>query len=912
MRYMFKKREVWVRTVEPYWTIVLGFAVILNISTLVSVKIFGYYSTVNTIHGDVISSSIDCVGFAMRAYYLLYFNDSLRNCAKSVGKVITMLGPMFGMLLSSFIMHYFAISGLTQGTVDDQNTDWDKYEFGPNGDTTEALWYLFVCLTTANHPDVFMPLYHQRPWACVFTASYMIVTNIVLMNLLLAVITSEFAQIMEEQHRDKFIMRLAMFDTAFHNLVDTHEDGEDSVSFNVMLEVLARATEFDFSSTRTDLSLSEVEDYVHSVGESFRLDSDWRVMLLALLDKDGGGSIGISEFRSLDSMFHMPIRIKSVRSDEAHYEKALEEKERNGVPLMQVNGAPLVQTGPLDPRYPDAMLRRWCARYPDIYYWVEEYTISGMDIFRISISFQTITGSLLIGSIILALANVNTEGSWESPVFLFFSIAFLSEIILRAFAESSRFCWYRYFKTRLNWVDIVGNFMMWLWYASSKRSDIITDETSYMFATLFGIARGLRVIRFAKDIPPLALLIRSIRRVLPIITPYFGLFITAYYVFAVLGMALFAGDTTKLVEHGGPGNWTTCGEGRGVGLGVDKQCWNDSLYGKQDYYYNLNFDHALRSFFTLFVLMIQNNWHVAADGFVQTNDRSVRLFFILFWVLVTVIMINVFVGILIEMLDLYRRDELAKEEGGERALMEYQMGVKKILKRNAPSGKPWNVTWEIYEKLASAEQLMLDYRMSQMKTNELLNATLVEESRKDLHMATLYVPDTIVMQHIQTPYFGRTRDGYICYANMAFARVFDIERLDQVVGEHVHTLFGSFGAETVAHIATECESGASCEWVHPKHGILHGTRWRLTLQTASLDIPMYKNQHMGISVDDISLRTNSGAALFEMKSLASGGVGQQVGAGVSVGVEAVSSLFRDSFREAIPSPSPNRDCAGHS
>ena len=35
-----------------------------------------------------------------------------------------------------------------------------------------------------------MPLYHERPLACVFTLSYMIITNIVLMNLLLAVITS--------------------------------------------------------------------------------------------------------------------------------------------------------------------------------------------------------------------------------------------------------------------------------------------------------------------------------------------------------------------------------------------------------------------------------------------------------------------------------------------------------------------------------------------------------------------------------------------------------------------------------------------------------------------------------------------------------------------------------------------------
>ena len=132
----------------------------------------------------------------MRTYYLVYFNNSLRNCCVSVARLTLVLGPVTGMLIGSFIFHYFAISGLTQGGG---NTALDKYEFGPNGDTVEALWYLFVCLTTANHPDVFMPLYHQRPFAVFFTMSYMFITNLVLMNLLLAVVTSEFAQIMEDQ-----------------------------------------------------------------------------------------------------------------------------------------------------------------------------------------------------------------------------------------------------------------------------------------------------------------------------------------------------------------------------------------------------------------------------------------------------------------------------------------------------------------------------------------------------------------------------------------------------------------------------------------------------------------------------------------------------------------------------------------
>ena len=186
----------------------------------------------------------------------------------------------------------------------------------------------------------------------------------------------------------------------------------------------------------------------------------------------------------------------------------------------------------------------------------------------------------------------------------------------------------------VNLVDVVGNLMMWLWFASEYLA-IITPDTQYIFTSLFGMARGLRVIRFAKDIPPLALLIRSVGRVIPVIKPYFGLFIVAYYSFAVLGMAIFAGDTTRTVASGGPGNWSSCGADRGIGTDSkatsDHQCWNKSPYGRAPYYYDLNFDHFYSAFFTLFVLMVQNNWHVTTDGFVQTRDKSARAFFFLFW-----------------------------------------------------------------------------------------------------------------------------------------------------------------------------------------------------------------------------------------------------------------------------------------
>jgi len=96
--------------------------------------------------------------------------------------------------------------------------------------------------------------------------------------------------------------------------------------------------------------------------------------------------------------------------------------------------------------------------------------------------------------------------------------------------------------------------------------------------------------------------------------------------------------------------------------------------------------------------MIQNNWHVTVSGFVETqsyDDRHVvRLWFMSFNMIVAVLMINVLVGVLIDTLDLYRRDEVSKYqqsleerklEKEKRALRDQVMMSPRHLTRNKQS-----------------------------------------------------------------------------------------------------------------------------------------------------------------------------------------------------------------------------------
>ena len=79
----------------------------------------------------------------------------------------------------------------------------------------------------------------------------------------------------------------------------------------------------------------------------------------------------------------------------------------------------------------------------------------------------------------------------------------------------------------------------------------------------------------------------------------------------------------------------------------------DSLgarYGGNPYYYNLNYDGFPNAIASLYVVMIQNNWNVAADGPIQVTNGNFRWFFVIFTVSVAFVMINVLVGAIIDAL----------------------------------------------------------------------------------------------------------------------------------------------------------------------------------------------------------------------------------------------------------------------
>ena len=61
----------------------------------------------------------------------------------------------------------------------------------------------FVALTTANHPDVLMPAYNQEWFMMLLLFSFMLVTNLFLLNIFLAVVTTQYSNMVQQFYLGK-------------------------------------------------------------------------------------------------------------------------------------------------------------------------------------------------------------------------------------------------------------------------------------------------------------------------------------------------------------------------------------------------------------------------------------------------------------------------------------------------------------------------------------------------------------------------------------------------------------------------------------------------------------------------------------------------------------------------------------
>lgn len=97
----------------------------------------------------------------------------------------------------------------------------------------EGLWTLYICLTTANYPDVMMPGYNENRWVAVYFVSFMIITFFFFMNVILAAVVNEYDTNVRERRDRNTDFALNSLRKAYQLL--TQEEAEQRTEEKVSL-----------------------------------------------------------------------------------------------------------------------------------------------------------------------------------------------------------------------------------------------------------------------------------------------------------------------------------------------------------------------------------------------------------------------------------------------------------------------------------------------------------------------------------------------------------------------------------------------------------------------------------------------------------------------------------------------------
>ncbi|TMW62135.1 hypothetical protein Poli38472_009628 [Pythium oligandrum] len=199
-----------------------------------------------------------------------------------------------------------------------------------------------------------------------------------------------------------------------------------------------------------------------------------------------------------------------------------------------------------------------------------------------------------------------------------FSCIYLVEMFLKVYT----FTLSGYFARRKNIYDCFVTLVIFIAEISIRVN--YSDSTDLQANRIVLFLRFLRCLRLLVALQSFSVMFNVVVRLLPAFTTLYGMMGIVMMEYAAIGMLLFGG---KLAE----------GDPRLA----------ETAYGKANYYSN-NFNDFPSALTTLFELLIVNNWFVTMDGTVAVTSAWSRLYFISFYVIGVVMVLNLAIAFIVE------------------------------------------------------------------------------------------------------------------------------------------------------------------------------------------------------------------------------------------------------------------------
>lgn len=121
------------------------------------------------------------------------------------------------MIMLVFITFYAWI-----GVVIFSNSEEGTMHF-PN--LIDAMWTLWICITTANYPDVMMPAYNKNRLATLYFIFFMVINFFFMMNVVLASVVNAYDNDLEERKAKLARVTARNLNNAF-DLLDSDKTGK--------------------------------------------------------------------------------------------------------------------------------------------------------------------------------------------------------------------------------------------------------------------------------------------------------------------------------------------------------------------------------------------------------------------------------------------------------------------------------------------------------------------------------------------------------------------------------------------------------------------------------------------------------------------------------------------------------------
>ncbi|XP_064423094.1 two pore channel protein 2 [Latimeria chalumnae] len=545
----------------------------------------------------------------LRPFFLLQNSSLMKKTLKCIRRTLPEIASVL-LLLALHLCLFTMFGMLLFARVKDRqgNKEWTEYF----QNLPEALTSLLVLLTTANNPDVMIPAYSRKRAYCFFFILYSIIGTFFLMNLMTAIIYNQFRGYLLISIQTSIMRRRLGIRAAFEVLCCQRQV---KAGVNEHIECVS-------------------VDTVLRVLQEVKMKSYCKQAITEKIQTFPDGFITADQFQKL-----------------------FDEVDKDRIQKLLPK-----------PQYQSRFLQRLQLIFSHHY----------IDYIGNFIALVN-----LICICVVLVLDADKPVSDRDDFFLgaincFFILYYLLELILKIFVLGFKgyiSYWSNIFDGLLTMILLVleiSTFIQYRFPHPGWNPDMRGLLSLWEMVRLVNMLIVFRFLRIIPNIKLMALVAGTFVDLIKNLRAFAGMLVVVYYVFAIVGIALFQGAIVP------PANMSAVANAIGNNTtNVTAQC---GTYEQLDYWAN-NFDDFAAALVVLWNVMVVNNWQVFLDAFSRYTTPWSKIYFVAWWLISSVIWVNLFVALILENF-IHKWDRSHHQGLSEDQQIKYQLTVQLMFRND--------------------------------------------------------------------------------------------------------------------------------------------------------------------------------------------------------------------------------------